>query len=438
LPNNVERPAAGRPRAPTAAAPLEDWLRWQEALHPQSIALGLERVAAVAGRLGLPAAGPVTFTVAGTNGKGSTCALLSEICLAAGQRVGTYTSPHLLRYNERIAINGEPAPDAVLTGAFAAVEQARRDTPLTYFEFGTLAALWLFREAGVAVQVLEVGLGGRLDAVNLVDADCAVITSIGLDHVEFLGRDREKIGGEKAGILRAGRAAVCSDPDPPASIARQAAALGAPLWQLGRDFHAQPAADAWNWHGPDRHYKKLPPPGLAGAAQYANAAGVVAAIERLRPRLPIPETAIRAGLVRLRLAGRFERRDGVVLDVAHNVEAARVLADNLRSLGRPPLVAGTKGFRFVMGMLSDKPVEDFAQVLAPLAVKFHAGGLPPPRGLDGERLAQRIGRCGVPTQAHATVAAAFAAARAEAQAPETIVACGSFLTVAAVAGQLDG
>ena len=421
--------------SPSAHAPLEDWLRWQEALHPQAIALGLDRVAAVAGRLGLPAAGPVTFTVAGTNGKGSTCALLSEICRAAGHRVGTYTSPHLLRYNERVALDGVPVTDAALTRAFAAIERERGDTPLTYFEFGTLAALWLFREAAVAVQVLEVGLGGRLDAVNLVDADCAVITSIGLDHVEYLGHDREQIGGEKAGILRRGRAAVCSDPDPPASIARRAGELGVPLWQLGRDFSAQRAADAWNWLGRDFHYKKLPPPALPGAAQLGNAAGVVAALACLRERLPVPETAIRAGLARVRLPGRFERRGGIVMDVAHNVEAARVLADNLRSLAPAP---GQRSFRFVMGMLSDKPVEGFAQALAPLAVAFHAGGLPPPRGLDGATLARRLGGSDVSAQAHETVAAAFAAARAQARPGETIVACGSFLTVAAVAGQLDG
>jgi dihydrofolate synthase/folylpolyglutamate synthase len=422
-------------QAPKPGASLEDWLRWQEALHPQAIALGLERVADVAARLGLPAAGPVTFTVAGTNGKGSTCALLSEACRAAGHRVGMYTSPHLRRYNERVAIDGVPATDAALTRAFAAVEAARGATPLTYFEFGTLAALWLFREAAVAVQVLEVGLGGRLDAVNLVDADCALITSIGLDHVEYLGSDREQIGFEKAGILRPGRAAVCSDPDPPESIGRRAAELGTVLWQLGRDFRIQPAADAWNWHGPERHYKKLPRPVLPGAAQLHNAAGVVAALERLQPRLAIPETAIRAALARARLPGRFERRGRIVMDVAHNVEAARVLADNLRSLAPAP---APRGFRFVMGMLSDKPVEGFAQALAPLAARFHAGGLPPPRGLDGAQLARRVGGCGVPTQAHPTVAEAFAAARREAGAGETIVACGSFLTVAAVAELLDG
>ncbi len=418
-------------KPPSATAPLEDWLRWQEALHPQSIALGLDRVAAVAGRINLPAPGPLTFTVAGTNGKGSTAALLTETCLAAGHKVGTYTSPHLLRYNERATVNGEPAPDAVLTGAFAEVERARENTPLTYFEFGTLAALWLFREAGVAVQVLEVGLGGRLDAVNLVDADCAVITCIGLDHVEYLGPDRERIGREKAGILRAGRAAVCSDPDPPRSIGDQARALGAPLWQLGRDFDAQLAADAWNWHGPDAHFKKLPPPALPGATQVRNAAGVVAALVRMRGRLEIPEAAIRAGLVRLRLPGRFERRGNVVLDVAHNVEAARVLADNLRSLA-------PGGFRFVIGMLSDKPVEGFAEALAPLAAKVHAAALPPPRGLGAATLAARLARAGVPVEAHDSVARALRAARAEAGDAGTVVVCGSFLTVAAATEQLRG
>jgi dihydrofolate synthase/folylpolyglutamate synthase len=416
-------------KAPSAAAPLEDWLRWQEALHPQPIALGLERVAAVAARLGLPGQAPLTFTVAGTNGKGSTCALLAEACLAAGHRVGCYTSPHLLRYNERVAVNGEAAPDAVLTGAFAAVERARAGTALTYFEFGTLAALWVFREAAVAVRVLEVGLGGRLDAVNIVDADCAVVTSIGLDHVEYLGPDREAIGREKAGILRAGRPAVCSDPRPPRSIAAHARALGASLWQFGRDFHVQPAADAWNWHGPGRHYKKLPPPALAGAAQMDNAAGVVAALERVRERLEVPEAAIRAGLARLRLPGRFERRGDVVLDVAHNVEAARVLADNLRSIA-------PGGFRFVMGMLSDKPVEGFTAALAPLAASFDVASLPPPRGLPAAQLAVRVAAAGVPVRAHDSVAAALAAARAGAGAG--VVVCGSFLTVAAAVEALRG
>jgi dihydrofolate synthase/folylpolyglutamate synthase len=416
---------------PDSRASLDDWLRWQEALHPQAIALGLERVQRVAGRLGLPAPGPRTLTVAGTNGKGSSAALLTEIYRAAGYRVGTYSSPHLLRYNERVAIAGRPLSDAALVEGFQAVEAARDGVPLTYFEFGTLAALWLFRAAGVEVQVLEVGMGGRLDAVNLVDADGALITNIGLDHVEFLGRDRERIGFEKAGILRGGRVAVCVDPEPPASIDRQAAAVGASLWHLGRDYRWQPAADAWNWHGPASRHKKLPPPALAGAIQYRNAAGVIALVTRLQPLLPVPQTALRAGLVRVRLPGRFERRGRVILDVAHNVEAARVLADNLAQVG-------ARGLHLVVGMLADKPVEGFVQALAPRARRFYFGGLPPPRGLAGPVLRQRAAAAAPDAVVRDSVVEAYQVARAECAEGEMVVACGSFLTVAAVASVLHG
>ena len=417
-------------KAPDSRAPLDAWLRWQEALHPRPIALGLERVRDVAGRLGLPV--PVkTLTVAGTNGKGSTTHLLSEIYRAAGYRVGRYTSPHLTRYNERVAVDGVPLADAELVRGFAAVESARAGVPLTYFEFGTLAALWLFAEARLDVQVLEVGLGGRLDAVNVVDADCAVITSIGIDHVEYLGPTREHIGREKAGVLRRGGLAVCVDPDPPQAIAQAAAEAGADLWQLDRDFRYQRAGDAWNWFGPGGNYKKLPEPALAGAVQLRNAAGAVAAVTRLQGVLPVPETAIRAGLVRLRLPGRFECRGDMVLDVAHNVEAARVLADNLRSLKPGPV-------RIVIGMLSDKPVEEFARELAPLATRFYAGGLPSPRGIDAAALGVRLRRAGASVEVLPDVPTAFARARAERQPGETIVVCGSFLTVAAVTGMLDG
>ena len=416
---------------PSPEASLDDWLRWQEALHPQAIALGLDRVQQVGAALGLPAGGLRTITVAGTNGKGSSTALLAEIYRAAGYRVGTYSSPHLLRYNERIAVDGRPLADAQIIRAFAAVEAARGAIPLTYFEFGTLAALWWFREAQVQVQVLEVGMGGRLDAVNIVDADAALITNIGLDHVEFLGHDREHIAVEKAGILRRGQPAVCVDPDPPQAIRRCAGALGASLWQLEHEYRYQRVADAWNWHGPETHYKKLPPPALAGAIQYRNAAGVVAVIERLQERLPVPETAVRAGLVRVRLPGRFERRGNVILDVAHNVEAARVLADNLAGVE-------AAGFRIVVGMLADKPVEGFLQALAPRAARFYLGGLPPPRGLAGSALAQRAAAVAPGAAVGNTVIDAFRQARAETREGEMILACGSFLTVSAVAGQLDG
>jgi dihydrofolate synthase/folylpolyglutamate synthase len=422
-------------QAPEPGASLDEWLRWQEALHPQAIALGLERVRPVAARLGLPAPGIRTLIVAGTNGKGSSAALLAEIYRAAGYRVGAYTSPHLLLYNERVSLGGRAASDAELVRAFAAVERARGDTPLTYFEFGTLAALWVMREANVEVQVLEVGMGGRLDAVNLIDADGALITNIGLDHVEFLGRDREQIGFEKAGVLRPGQPAVCVDPEPPQVIERQAGAVGASLWQLGRDYDYQLAADAWNWHGPHGGYKKLPPPALPGAIQYRNAAGAIALVTRLQPLLPVPETAFRAALARVHLPGRCERRGNVLLDVAHNVEAARVLADNLAAMN----IAGVgAGCRIVVGMLADKPLEGFLQALAPHARRFYLGGLPPPRGLSSAALRQRAATVAPDAAVADTVAAAFNLARSESRAGEMIVVCGSFLTVAAVAGLLDG
>jgi dihydrofolate synthase / folylpolyglutamate synthase len=418
-------------QSPSPEASLDEWLRWQEALHPQAIALGLERVRPVAAALQLPARGLRTITVAGTNGKGSSSALLSEIYRAAGYRVGTYTSPHLLRYNERVAIDGEPLPDADLVRAFVAVERARGNTPLTYFEFGTLAALWLFAQAGLDLQVLEVGMGGRLDAVNLVDADVALITNIGLDHVEYLGVDRAAIGHEKAGILRAGRPAVCVDPEPPHTIAGRAEAIGTSLWQFDEDYRYQVVADAWHWQGPGVQYKKLPPPALAGAIQYRNAAGVVAAVTRLQEQLPVPETAIRAGLVRTRLPGRFDRRGDVLLDVAHNVEAARVLADNL-------VAAGLRQCRVVIGMLSDKPVEGFVAALAPVTVTFYVATLPPPRGLSAAQLAGRVAGAGRGSAQFATVAEAFAQARRDRQEGECVVVCGSFLTVASVAELLRG
>ncbi len=415
-------------KRPTAASTLDDWLRWQEALHPQAIALGLDRIRPVARKLGLPAEGIRTMTVAGTNGKGSSTVLLSEIYLAAGYRTGTYTSPHLLRYNERVALMGQPVPDSDLCRAFAAVESARGEIPLTYFEFGTLAALWLFREAKVQVQVLEVGMGGRLDAVNLVDADCALVTNIGLDHCDFLGADRERIGHEKAGILRPGKPAICVDLNAPRSIARQAASVGAKLLQLGRDFNYQIAADAWHWRGPGLRYKKLPPPSLSGTEQYRNAAGVLAAVTAVQELLPVAEPAIRAGLVRLYLPGRFERRGPVFLDVAHNVEAAQVLAENLHAVN----IAGK--IRVVLGMLSDKPVAEFCAALGPLAGPFYLGGLPGPRGLSGAALAKRAG---LDAQVFETVGEAFRQAQADSGARDAILVCGSFLTVAAVEGLLD-
>lgn len=400
---------------------LGRWLQYQEQLHPRAIELGLERVGGVARRLGVLDAVPTTLTIGGTNGKGSSATLAALICREAGHRVGLYTSPHLMHYNERISVDGRDADDAALCAAFAAVEAARGETPLTYFEFGTLAALLLFRQAGVTVQVLEVGLGGRLDAVNLIAADAALVTSIGLDHLDWLGNSRESIGREKAGIFRAGRPAVCSDPDPPRS-------LGAANRQLGRDFSYEDAQPQWHWRGVARRYHQLPRPGLPGAFQLQNAAGVLALLEAL-PGLGIGEEQIRAALPRLKLPGRFQRVGKVILDVAHNAEAAAALAHNLRAAGLGENIA------VVLGMLSDKPVEEVGRVLAGFCREVWLGGLPAPRGLSAEQLAARLAGSDLKLHLHADVPAAFAAAGAGARGD--IVVTGSFLTVASVTELLN-
>ncbi|MGH8456032.1 MAG: bifunctional tetrahydrofolate synthase/dihydrofolate synthase [Stenotrophobium sp.] len=411
---------------------LADWLRWQENLHPRAIAMGLERVGEVAARMGLPDARIRTLTIAGTNGKGSSATLAAGIYRAAGYRVGLYTSPHLRRYNERIAIDGTEAADAELFRAFLAVEQARADISLTYFEFGTLAALWLFREARVDMQVLEVGLGGRLDAVNLVDTDCALITNIGLDHTDWLGPDRESIGHEKAGILRAGRPAICVDREPPASVTRHAQELGITLMRIGHEFNFTSGDGRWSWRGGEEVMPNLPMPGLRGVTQLRNAAGVIAATAALNSTLPVTPDAIRKALPALRLPGRFQRIGDVILDVGHNAEAAAVLADNLRAeriVGRVLLV---------LGMLTDKPVEAFAHALAPVVHGVFAAGLAGPRGQSAEALALRLRSIGLHCTEHAEIIDAYAAARGTARAEDVIVVTGSFLSVAAVAEVLDG
>jgi dihydrofolate synthase/folylpolyglutamate synthase len=315
-----------------------------------------------------------------------------------------------LRYNERVAIDGAFVSDDDLCRAFEAIEQARGDESLTYFEFGTLAALWLFREARVEVQVLEVGLGGRLDAVNIVDADCALITNVGLDHTDWLGPDRESIGREKAGILRRGRPAIYVEASPPASVLEAASELQVPLRILDRDFTVNAVL------------RDFPRPGLIGNAQLRNAAGVIACLEALRDKLPVPESAIRAALPKLRLPGRFEKRGALVLDVAHNVEAAQVLVENLRA-------ESTGGrIHLVLGMLRDKPVEAFCRTLQPIVDSVSYATLPPPRGLSADELARRAG---VDGGRFATVAGALADAGSRARQGDRVLVTGSFLTVAA-------
>ena len=404
---------------------LAQWLAWQETLHPRGIDLGLERVQRVAVRLGLPDPGPRTLTIAGTNGKGSSAALAALIYQRAGYRVGLYTSPHLLRYNERVCIDGALVSDEDLCEAFRAIEAVRESESLTYFEFGTLAALWLFRRAGVGVQVLEVGLGGRLDAVNLVDADCALITNVGLDHTDWLGPDRESIGAEKAGILRAGKAAIYVEEDPPRSVLASAARVGAALQRVGRDFTYHVDGATWSWQGARRRCDELPAPGLSGAAQFRNAAGVLAAVEQLQDALPVPDAAIRAALPALKLPGRFERRGNLILDVAHNVEAALVLVENLRAESIDGRV------NVVLGMLRDKPVESFCSALAPAVDCMFFAGLPPPRGLSGAELVARAAAAGVSGAPAADVAEALTAAREATSPGDRILVTGSFLTVAA-------
>ena len=410
---------------PQAHWTLADWLQWQESLNPRSIELGLDRIRRVAQQLDLPDSKVRTLTVAGTNGKGSSATLAALILREAGYNTGLYTSPHLLRYNERIAINGVPVDDASLCRAFMAIERARGETLLTYFEFGTLAALWLFQEAKVDVQVLEVGLGGRLDAANLVDADVALITNIGLDHTDWLGPDRESIGREKSGIMRAGRPAVCSDHDAPASIALTAQNLKVPLLQICRDFDFSANRQSWNWRGPSLELQQLPLPGLRGAMQLRNASGTIAAIKSLP--LDIPESAIRSALPKLQLAGRYQRIGNVILDVGHNAEAATVLADNL-------LRDQTDGrILLVLGMLSDKPVEAIGKALARCTQKVFLGTLPGPRGLSASALAQRLQDTGLECQVCVDIPAAYAQAQQAAQAGDWVVVTGSFLSVAAIA-----
>ncbi len=410
---------------PQAHWTLADWLQWQESLNPRSIELGLDRIRLVARQLGLPDGKIRTLTVAGTNGKGSSATLAALILREAGYRTGLYTSPHLLRYNERVAINGAPASDDDLCRAFMAIEQARGETLLTYFEFGTLAALWLFREANVDVQVLEVGLGGRLDAANLVDADVALITNIGLDHTDWLGPDRESIAREKAGIMRAGRPVICVDRDAPAAIAGAAQALNAPLLQIGRDFDFSVGGQKWHWSGPGGELRDLPFPALRGANQLQNASGTIAALRKLP--LKIPDQAIHRALPALQLAGRYQRVGNLILDVGHNAEAARVLADNLlrdKADGRILLV---------LGMLSDKPVEAVGSELARCVDQVFLGTLPGPRGLTAEALAQRLQDSGLKCQICDDIPTAYTQARQAARTGDWVVVTGSFLSVAAVA-----
>jgi dihydrofolate synthase/folylpolyglutamate synthase len=411
---------------------LDDWLAHCERLHPRTIALGLERVQEVIGRMALRFDCPV-ITVAGTNGKGSTCAMLEAICSQAGYRTGVYTSPHLVHFEERCRIRGEVAKAGDLVAHFAKVEAARGEVALTYFEFTTLAIMSLLAASQLDVAILEVGLGGRLDAVNAIDTDCAVITSIDLDHMELLGPDRETIGREKAGIMRAGRPAIVSDPMPPHSVIHYANAIGADLWLSGRDFNFTGDKQQWAWAGRGRRYAGLAYPALRGANQLVNAAGVLAALDALRPRLPVTAQAIRTGLALVELPGRFQIVPGqptLVLDVAHNPHSVAALALNLDAMGFFPTTHA------VFGAMADKDLAPMFAKMIPLVDRWYFTDLPTPRAATAQALEamwrSQCTRKDASATTHASPIEALRAAVAAADPTDRILVFGSFYTVGGV------
>jgi dihydrofolate synthase/folylpolyglutamate synthase len=416
---------------------LPDWLTLLESRHAEAhINMGLDRVRTVKQAMGLKFDCPVIM-VAGTNGKGSTCSMLESILLRAGYKVGLYIKPHFLDFNERARIKGELATDAELIGAFNDVEAARGDVALTYFEFTTLAIMHLLAGAGLDVAILEVGLGGRLDAVNVIDADVAIVTSVDIDHTDFLGTTREEIGFEKAGIFRPGKAAICSDPVPPASLVAHAEAIGADLWLLGRDFNYSGDKQQWNFGGRSQRRNSLAYPSLRGANQLLNASAALAALEVLRLALPVGAQEIRTGLVTVELPGRFQVLPGrptVILDVAHNPHAASALALNLGNMGFHPYTYA------VFGVMQDKDIAGVVTPMAQYVDHWCIAELPSPRSAHTGDLAATIAGLspddGKPGERSITEfadpASAFANAMSRAGENDRIVVFGSFYTVAGV------
>lgn len=410
---------------------LGEWLAYLEQLHPSAIDMGLDRSREVARRLGLGKPAPLVITVTGTNGKGSTCAFLASLLAEQGQRVGVYSSPHLLRYNERVVLQGREASDAELCEAFAAVEAARGEISLTYFEMGTLAAFWLFERAGLDAVVLEVGLGGRLDAVNLVDADLALITSIGLDHADWLGDTRESVAFEKAGIMRAGKPALCADLDPPQPLLNQALNLDTPLYLRGRDYDLSVDEQDWSWYGLDTQGRVLRLEQLPLLDLPMENAALALQAYALLP-LPWSAEAIRRALLATRVTGRLDRRQvdwhgkalTLLLDVGHNPHAADYLAQRLQS--RP--VSGKR--RAVFGLLADK---DLPGVVAPLLGEVDEWAVAPlatPRSRPAQALADHLQGLGAVVTLHPDVHAALDAQCERAAEGDEILLFGSFFCVA--------
>jgi len=411
---------------------LSDWLAHCEKLHPLAIEMGLGRLRLVAERMQLALKVPV-ITVAGTNGKGSTCAMLEAIYLQAGYKTGVYTSPHLVQFEERCRLQGESPPAAQFASAFEQVEKARGEISLTYFEFSTLAILKMMAQAELDVVILEVGLGGRLDAVNLIDAECAIITSIDLDHTALLGNDRETIGLEKAGIMRAGKSVVLSDPVPPGSIIQHAKDLGADLWLMGQDFNFSGDQLQWSWAGRGRRYSGLAYPALRGANQLLNASGVLAALEIMRPQLPVTAQAIRNGLAMVALTGRFQIVPGepiLVLDVAHNPHSVAALAANLDAMGFYPCTHA------VFGAMADKDLPGMLKKVLPMVDAWYFTDLPLPRATTAAQLQdhwqQMNTRQDVKASQHGSPQKALEAAITAAGPTDRILVFGSFYTVGGV------
>ncbi|WP_058912740.1 bifunctional tetrahydrofolate synthase/dihydrofolate synthase [Entomohabitans teleogrylli] len=409
---------------PQATSPLATWLSYLENLHSKTIDLGLDRVRAVGQRLGVLKPAPKVFTVAGTNGKGTTCRTLEAMLMAAGYRVGVYSSPHLVRYTERVRIQGDELPEALHTASFAQIEAHRQQTSLTYFEYGTLSALLLFQQAALDVVILEVGLGGRLDATNIVDADVAVITSIALDHTDWLGPDRQSIGREKAGIFRAARPAVVGEPDMPETIAGVAREKGAQLQRRGVDWDYQLHADSWDFRDMHGVLSGLPLPQVP----QPNAATALAALRA--SGIPASDEAIRAGIAGAILPGRFQTvalQPRVILDVAHNPHAAQYLASRLAQLPERGRVLA------VIGMLHDKDIAGTLAHLSPQVDSWYCAPLEGPRGATAEQLIEHLGQGTV----FACVADAWRAALRDARPQDIVLVCGSFHTVAQVMVVLD-
>ncbi|KNC10100.1 bifunctional folylpolyglutamate synthase/ dihydrofolate synthase [Klebsiella sp. RIT-PI-d] len=409
---------------PDATSPLAAWLSYLENLHAKTIDLGLARIAEVAARLNVQRPAPFVFTVAGTNGKGTTCRTLEAILMAAGYKTGVYSSPHLVRYTERVRVQGAELSEAAHTASFAAIEAARREISLTYFEYGTLSALWLFKQAQLDVVILEVGLGGRLDATNLVDADVSVVTSIALDHTDWLGPDRESIGREKAGIFRPGKPAIVGEPDMPHAIAAVAGEKGATLMRRGVDWHYEVSADGWHFTDAQGELDALPLPQVP----QPNAATALAALRA--SQLDVSERAIREGIASAILPGRFQtigESPRVILDVAHNPHAAAYLAGRLKMLPKTGRVLA------VVGMLHDKDIAGTLACLAEVVDDWYCAPLEGPRGATAEQLQQYL----ADSKRYSSVGKAWQAALANARPEDTVLVCGSFHTVAHVMEELE-